>query len=201
MSNMLRLCVLLPISVLCMSCGRATAPSPALPAYVNVEFRQALIAPTKCDGRMWDGFETPNPAAASLVARALGATNPYAAVIGVLASPTMAALEKPEPFGTARLMLGGVAAATVPLETMAQDTLTPIWNAAPLKSVPLAPSTRIEVELWDRDISEDDPMGAGTVTYQDLLGALQTGTLYHVRLAEQTMNQVLFLDVSVYPAS
>jgi hypothetical protein len=170
-------------------------------AYVNVEFRQALIAPTKCDGRPWDGFGSVDPAAAGLVARALGASNPYAAVVSVLANPTMAALEKPEPFGTARLMLGGVAAATAPLETAAQDTLTPIWNAAPLKNVPLAPSTRIEIELWDRDIADHDPIGTGTVTYQDLVAALQAGTVYHVRLAEQTNLQVLFFDVSVYPAT
>ncbi|HEY0463115.1 MAG TPA: C2 domain-containing protein [Polyangiaceae bacterium] len=168
---------------------------------MNVEFRQALIAPTKYDGRPWDGLGSVDPTSARLVAQALGASNPYAAVLGVLANPALAALEKPEPFGQVRVFSSGMVTTVLPLEIAARDTTTPIWKPTVAVHVPLSPSSRIEVELWDKDISEHDPMGAGTVTYQDLVAALQAGTLYHVRLAEQTQNQVLFFDVSVYPTT
>jgi hypothetical protein len=64
--------------------GRGTSPkvlsaaevthAPNLPVYVNVEFRQALIAPTKTDGRPWDGLGAVDPTVGGLVAQALGAS-------------------------------------------------------------------------------------------------------------------------------
>ena len=40
-------------------------------------------------------------------------------------------------------------------------------------------------------------MGAATINYAQLVAALRAGAIYRVRVAEQTNNQVLFVDISV----
>jgi len=176
----------------------AHAPEAPLPAFVAVEFRGALMAPTKVNGAPWDGPGPLDSGATTLVANALADADPYHAMISVFANPAIAALDKPEPFGDARVMSGGAVVVDVPLQTSERDTLTPIWNAATAPRVPLGPSTRIEVTLIDKDLEFDDAIGTATVTEDDLVAALRAGTVYHVPLADQTHNQVLFLDVSVY---
>lgn len=192
--------------LLCAACSpRPDGPPPLasprpLPPYVNVRFVQALIAPTKFDGRKWDGPGPIAPQAGTLIATALGASNAYSAVVGVLASPTISGIEPPEPFGRVRVFKAGLLHVELPLDTEARDTLTPIWKPATAIAVPLVSTTRIEIELWDRDFfGEHDPMGAAVITYEDLIAALRAGVVYHVRLAEQTNRQILFFDILVDP--
>jgi hypothetical protein len=188
------------LTALACACSPAQTPESPLPAFVAVEFRGALIAPTKVNGAPWDGPGPLDASAATLIAKALAGADPYDAALSVLANPAIAALDKPEPFGDARVMNAGAVLLHVPLQTSERDTLTPIWNSATAPRVPLAPSTRIEITLLDKDLEFDDAMGVATVTESDLVAALRAGTVYHVPLAEQTHNQVLFLDLSVYAA-
>jgi len=186
------------LAVLACACSPAQAPETPLPGFVAVEFRGALIAPTKVNGAPWDGPGPLNASATTLVANAIADADPYHALLSVFANPAIAALDKPEPFGDARVMGAGVALLDVPLQTSERDTLTPIWTSATAPRVPLTPSTRIEVTLLDKDLQFDDAMGTATVTEGDLVAALRSGRVYHVPLAEQTHNQVLFLDLSVF---
>jgi hypothetical protein len=78
-----------------------------------------------------------------------------------------------------------------------RDTLTPLWNNARLIRVPLVVDTRIEVERYDKDLVNDDAMGAATITASDIATALRIVTIHHVLIAEQPNNQVLFIDISV----
>jgi hypothetical protein len=186
------------IMIVCaFSCAQPPPQTPPLPAFVTVEFRGALIAPTRVNGDPRDGPGPVDNTATTLVANALLNANPYRALLSVFANPTIAALDKPEPYGDVRVTSGGVVIRQVPLETNERDTLTPLWNGETVARIPLSPATRIEVTLIDRDLSQDDAMGTATISYQELVAALRSGVVYHVPLAEQTHNQVLFLDVSV----
>jgi hypothetical protein len=177
-------------------CGRPSEPSAELPALVNVELRQALLGPNKVGGNAWDGLGRLDGNGQTLVLEALGKSDPIAELAVVFANPALAALEKPDPAGSVRCMSGPVEVQGLTLPKV-QDTFTPIWTGASMPRVPLAPTTRLEVDLWDKDLAVDDPMGTGTITYADLVRALREGTVHHVRVAEQTNNQVLFVDVSV----
>lgn len=184
------------LAVVACACSPSHAPETQLPGFVGVEFRGTLIAPMKVNGAPWDGPGPLDANATTLVGNALAHADPYRAVLSILANPAIAALDKPEPFGDARVMSASATLLDVPLQTSERDTLTPIWDAAVALRVALAPSTRIEVTLIDKDLQFDDAMGTATVTETDLVAALRSGKVYHVPLAEQTHYQVLFLDVS-----
>jgi plasmid stabilization system protein ParE len=52
-----------------------------------------------------------------------------------------------------RVFTSGMVTAVLPLETTTRDTTTQIWKPTVAVHVLRSPSTRIEVELWDRDFS------------------------------------------------
>lgn len=186
----------------CVACGGPQAPAtPAQPSLIDVAFRSALIAPTKTGGAPWDGIGPPSPGAASTISKALGMTNPHAAVVEALAAPVMQGLEKPEPFGHVAVRVDGAVREELELTTAERDTLTPLWSNAVARRVPLAQSTVLEVRLLDRDLSEHDAIGDCNIRYEDLAEALQARDVHQVRVAEQTGGQLLFLGISVYPSS
>lgn len=177
-------------------CGHASEPRAALPSFVNVEVRQALLGPSKVGGSAWDGLGRLDSSGQTLVLQALGTSDPVTQLGLVFANPALAALEKPDPAGFVRCMSGPIEVQRLALPKV-QDTFTPIWAGAIMRRVPLAPSTRLEVDLWDKDLAADDPMGTSTITHADLVAAIREGTLHHVRVSGQTNNQVLFVDISV----
>jgi len=84
------------------------------------------------------------------------------------------------------------------LDLVAQDnTLTPIWKDARLVHMPFGPSTRIELDFYDKDLLSSEPMGVATINYAQLVAALRAAAIHRVRVAEQTNNQVLFVDIAV----
>jgi hypothetical protein len=189
------------VACLAIACSGAQSSEPSasdLPPAVRVEFRQALLGPMKVGGAPWDGPGAVQPETVNAVTLALGAVNPQAELLALFANPAIAALDKPEPYGEARVVIAGSPIVVVKIDGAERDTLTPIWTTVALDRVPLQPDVRVEVTLYDRDLVNDDPMGAATITQQDLIAALQAGRIHHVRVAEQTNQQVLFLDISVY---
>jgi hypothetical protein len=134
------------------------------------------------------------------LAQALGAPDPYVAVV-VFITTAAPALEKPEPFGSAELFAPGLATQAVQLDRRGQrDTFTPSWEGPPTwRNVPLSPTTRIRVLLSDRDIEYHDPMGTCDINYGDLVTALQARRVHHVKVADQTYQQVLFVGIEVWP--
>jgi hypothetical protein len=194
-----RVAVALACSVL-GGCGPAKAPEPPLPAFVNVDIRGALIAPTKVGGSAWDGFGRLDGTAQLGLHQALRMVNPYAAAADFLANPTIAAIERPEPMGTVRATVNGTQVAALELPMAYSDTFTPLWSGARVSRLALTADTRVEVELIDKDLVKNDPMGAATITTSDVAAALRVGTVHHVNVAEQTNNQILFVDISAEPA-
>lgn len=184
------------ISALVAGCGAPQAPQRTLPAFVNIEFRSALVGPSKFGGAAWDGLDELEDSAQKELGQALAAVDPYAAVLSYFTNPALMALERPEPFGHVRAAVNGVVVQQIELPLMQRDTLTPLWSKMRLIRVPLVVDTRLEVELYDKDLVNDDAMGAATITASDIATALRVGTVHHVRVAEQTNNQVLFIDIS-----
>lgn len=198
--NCLGMPAVVAIAALVASCGAPRAPEQTLPPFVNVEVRGALIGPSKFGGAAWDGLGRLDDSDQQGLARALAAVEPYAAVLSFFANPALAALERPEPSGHVRAAVNGVVVQQLDLPLAQHDTLTPLWNNARITRVPLVVDTRLEIELYDKDLVNDDAMGAATITASDMTAALRVGTVHHVRVAEQTNNQVLFIDISVEPA-
>jgi hypothetical protein len=187
----------LAIVVFMIGCGALRAPQQSLPAFVDVEFRGALIGPSKFGGAAWDGLGRLDGSAQEGLAQALAAVDPHAAVLSFFTNPALAALERPEPFGHVRATVNGIVVQQLDLTLSQRDTLTPLWSNERLSRVPLVVDTRLEVELYDKDLVNDDAMGAATLKASDIAAALRVGTLHHVRVAGQTNNQVLFIDISV----
>ena len=172
------------------------AQPPPPPAFVRLTLLGVTFGLGKVGGTQWDGNGQFSREDADLIVNALAAANAYAAVATVLLRPSIQAMEKPEPSGTARL----VTTAGHGLETklMAdRDTFTPNWQGPPSWShVATNGSVRLEVRLTDRDIQFDDPAGTFQISAADILAALQSGHVYQVRVAEQTNRQVLFAGIS-----
>ena len=79
-----------------------------------------------------------------------------------------------------------------------QDTFTPQWRSA-WDHVPLDGSARIHVEMIDRDLFLDDPMGVFEVNATWIQTALTAGRVVAVPVADQTNKQILFALVAARP--
>jgi hypothetical protein len=136
----------------------------------------------------------------SAVGKALSLSNPYSALGELLAGPAMQGIERPEPFGTAELVVRGQAGEPIHLSYPKQrDTLTPIWEGPPTwHGILLDGASRIRVKLLDKDLSNDDPIGVFELNTSDFEAALVAGHVHNVIVAEQTRNQVLFAGITVW---
>lgn len=159
-----------------------------------------MLGPAKADGRPWDGTGTVPEGLPKAIGKALSLSNPYSAVADVLADPMMHGIEKPEPSGKAWLLVRGQEGTPVPLVFPNQrDTCTPLWDGPPQwHGVSLDGSARLRVQLLDRDAMFDDPVGVFELTNTDFIAALNYGRIFHIKVSDQTQNQVLFAGISVF---
>lgn len=176
--------------------GYAAPAAPVLPRLVRVSFVGLLAGPGKVDRTQWDGpGGTVSAEGWQQVASAIGAADPYAAAIGVLAGPTIQALEKPDCAGSAVLTSSaGTAAAYALLKQ--QDTFTPQWGGVTWEHVSLDDTTRIRVTVVDRDLIFDDPMGIFEIPSRWIRAALAAGKVLAVPVHDQTNKQILFAMIS-----
>ena len=56
---------------------------------------------------------------------------------------------------------------------------------------------RFLVNLSDVDLVYDDPIGTAEINMDDVRAALASKQVYHVNVADQTFNTILFVDISV----
>jgi hypothetical protein len=161
-----------------------------------VSFLGLLVGPGKVDGTQWDGpGGTVSAEGWQEVATALGASDPYAAVIGVLAGPTIQALEKPDCGGS--VVLTSSAGTGTDFELVKkQDTFTPQWIGATWEHVPLDDSARIRATVVDRDLFVDDPMGVFEIHSGWIQTAIMNGKVWPVPVHDQTNKQILFALIS-----
>jgi hypothetical protein len=172
--------------------------------WVTVQIVDAIIAPGKADGTTWDGFGTIPSDVLTDVDQALAAINPVEGILAVLAGPALngalISVDKPDPYGVAQATTFGVVGDTywiVDRTHALPDTYTPIWPTFGYTNVPIDSDVRIAVEIWDQDISDDDPIGVAQINSADLKAALAAQAKYEVRVDDQTDGQLLFIGVSV----
>jgi hypothetical protein len=168
---------------------------------VTVKIIDAVIAPGKQDGTDWDGVGTVDPAVAHAVSEALVAPTPLAGVLAALANPALAAVDKPDPYGSAQLTVYGMLTEQVPLETRdgaIPNTFTPTWPRAwHYQNIPIDTDVRIGIDLWDADLVDADPIGHAEINSNDLDAALTAQEKLEVQVSDQTSDQLLFIGISV----
>jgi hypothetical protein len=168
---------------------------------VTVQIKDAIIAPGMSDGSDWDGIGNVDPSVLRGVASALLESDPAAAVAVALTNPALDNVDKPDPYGSAQPTVYGVTYAPDALATRDQalpDTFQPIWPSTWLyKNIPIDTDVRIAVDLWDKDLVEDDTIGSAEIDSTDLKAALAAQKKYEVRVDDQTSGQLLFIGISV----
>jgi hypothetical protein len=181
---------------------RMPPPEP-LPSFVQVIIRDAVIAPSKSDGRVWDGFgSVPQDKLVSLgsLMRSGHPAAIAANVVTFVGSIAGHGVEAPEPYGMADLFVGGQSWGPRTLDRQGQrDTCTPFWDGATWDRVPLSPAVHISGQLLDRDIEYHDSIGNFVINYGHLVEALRARRVYPVKVDDQTSGQVLFVGLEVWP--
>jgi hypothetical protein len=168
---------------------------------VTIQIKDAIIAPGKADGSNWDGIGKVDSSVVQAVAAALLESDPAAKVVAALANPVLSNVDEPDPYGTAQLTAFGMTLAPdvrVTRESAIPDTFTPIWPSTfEYKNVPIDTDVRISVDLWDKDLLDDDPIGDAEINSTDLRAALAAQNKYEVRVDGQTDGQLLFIGIEV----
>jgi hypothetical protein len=169
---------------------------------VTVELQSALIGPGKLDHTSWDGNgEMVSTEIWSNLASALAGASPYTAAAGLLVNPVLAGTRAPDAMGTARLDIGqsvGQPLILADASSNIEDSYSPSWATPALwGNVPLDQNVRIKVDLTDEDLLNHDSIGVAEINSSHLVDALAAGKVYHVPVADQTNQQILFLGISV----
>jgi hypothetical protein len=172
---------------------------------VTVKIIDAVIAPGKKDGTDWDDSGTVDPAVAQAISGALAGPTPLADVLAALANPALAAVDKPDPYGSAELTVYGMTMEQVALETRdgaIPNTFIPIWPRAwHYQNIPLDTDVRIGIDLWDQDVVDDDAIGHAELNSNDLNAALTAREKLEVQVSHQTSDQLLFVGITVVEQS
>ena len=188
--------------------GRADSSTPAVvpEQLVNIEIIQCLIGPSKSDGTEWD-FSAKVPASTTTaLASALGLPG-VGPIINFLATPSIAALSKPDPYGTAELDWNGTGfdpARTIVLADPTNNmgnTFQPLWlGTRGWASLPLSAPLMIRLTLMDEDLIYDDAIGVATISGADIKAAFAAGGTTWVRTDGMTVKQILAIGIQVTPA-
>ena len=176
-----------------------------LPETFSVDFHGALIGPAKSDRTTWDGNSAISDADWATLLALNPSTAPYGELAGFLADLAMSTLYKPDPFGYMELNRGNGYDPEL-LQHLAtegnniQDSFQPMWPS-PLTGytgVPFNEDMRIRTRLWDKDLLNNDPIGAAVIGFDHILEAYLDEGVYWVNVADQTQQQLLMLAIEVY---
>lgn len=189
--------------------NKASAESNEL-VRVDVEFLSALIGPTKVNGNPWDSSAKINSTAMGLISDMIAPGS------GVAASTVAAAVAQNAPKGVSApdvigyvvqkgptvrdlVNIAGIAMTLAPNQTETRDSYTPRFYAG-YQSWPMFPRTRFQVQLWDKDLADHDQIAVVEITYDQIMRAKEKGEPTWVNVADQSMNQLLYVLISVSPS-
>jgi hypothetical protein len=175
----------------------APAPPPQPAGRVKVSIVSALIGPAKIDGTHWDGpGKQVGRATLSKLSSALVGVNAYAAAATIMADLAQTALDKPDPEGLAVLETAQ-GTQMQDLKMFFRDTFTPQWAAVTFDRIDLASDPRIRLVLADVDAFQDDAIATIEIGRGAMEAAARAGQIYQVPVADQSLNQLLFVGISV----
>lgn len=181
--------------------GKTPDAMPAQKTLVTVTFEGAVIGPAKRDGKAWDSDVMVSPSNIAAITTALGAPNSYNDVIAILSNAALAGFQAPDPFGDVWIDGPGIQRGMQPLATEAEymkDTYTPTFSRRPAwTGIPLDRDIRFTVQLTDSDLIYNDAIAPVSINMDDLKKALDAKQIYHVRVSDQSFNELLFVNISV----
>ena len=177
------------------------------PAKLDIEFLSALVAPSKVNGNSWDSKATINGAAAAVVSEMLlpGSGTTASSVVSAVANSAPKGAAAPDVIGyvvqkgpTTRSLanVAGIPIALALRSQKTQDSYTPRFYAG-YQGWPVYPETRFQIQLWDADLINDDQIAVVELSYKQLMSAAEEGKPTWVKVADQSMNQLLYVLVSV----
>ena len=170
---------------------------------VSIQVLDAVISPGKTSHEPWDGVGAIPSSVWTLLTSALGAPEPFNAVVAFFGNAAVAQLDKPDPFGSAVLFSqtstqSGVQHTLATTSDNLEDTFQPTWpTPARWDGIPLTTDLRVQISLLDEDLSDNDPIGVVELNTTDLEQALTSNQVFHVNVADQAGAQILFVGVSV----
>jgi hypothetical protein len=170
---------------------------------VSIDVVDAVISPGMANKEAWDGIGTIPSEVWSGLTAALGAPQPYSAVITFFGDQLIQQLDNPEPFGTAELLSqsspdDGVSHVLATTTSNQEDTLIPLWpTPGRWSGVSVTSDLRVRVTLFDEDLSNHDPIGVVELNSQDIEDAIRAGQVFHARVTDQGNGQILFIGLSV----
>lgn len=172
----------------------------------------ATLGPGKSDGTQWDcsiGTCGVTPEILTNLAQTLAGPEAGLVVkVGLLLSGDgVQALGKPDAFGTAELNAKSLKEALkiglgTEARTEVQDNFQPVWAQGTLfTKVPLDDDLRININLTDADIQNNDDIGQVELNKKDLQAALDANGVYQVPVFSQSPSpsrpQIIFIGISV----
>jgi hypothetical protein len=196
--------------ILCLFILLTSAFAKEEPIKVNISILSAVIGPSKVGDQKWDtGFGSLKGLAplASLVVPFSGmiTTSVVSGLIGKAPQGNSA----PDVFGTAQF-IGNIdmdpsSSLLKPLDlatfkTLTKNSYTPGLKGE-YKSWPMYKDTRLRIELKDKDFAEHDLIGKVEITRSDVELAIKTGKPIYINVAEQSQNQLLFIQISASMAT
>lgn len=177
------------------------------PTYLDIEILSALIGPLKVNDRPWDSKSSVNPSAVALVSEMMLPGS------GAAASSVISAVKSAAPHGTAApdvigyivqrgptikalVSVAGTPMALALKHQKTQDSYTPRFFAN-YQGWPVFEGTRFQIQLWDADLLENDQIAVVEINYKHLLDAAEKGKPTWINVADQSLNQLLYILVSV----
>lgn len=179
-------------------------------AKVNLSMVGAIIAPRPTSQTCWDVGCTVTAAQMKKVVdaaakAAIAFKNPYVTAAGYAAKilPVDQALAAiaghtslPDVGGNAVLLPSGQKI-ELPKDGTTENKLTPQWKGKTFKNVSLTPLVALQVDLVDKDLLGDDPIGQVKLSYSDLVKALTLGQTVPVPTQGQGSGSILFTIVQL----
>lgn len=176
------------------------------PIYYNISIMGAVVGPTKIGNQKWDsGFGTLKgivplasialpgilPLSSNLISNILdkaptGASAPdvfgFVQIVGPTTNDALKVLSKPIQLATQ--------------QSLTKNSYTPSLFAE-YQSWPIFKDTRIRIELWDKDLAENDLIGKVELNVKDLDLAIKEEKPVYIKVADQSQNQLLYIQISV----
>ncbi len=157
---------------------------------------QSMLVGVSSTGLEWD---TTFSVTARLVA-ALAVASGYVQATGVIeeiVDSLSTAVAAPDPSGVVRIYVDGRVVGERSFGPRS-DTFQPSFTDLGWDDVPIgAANVRVEIRVRDEDVFDAEDICTCQLSEDDLLNALLSGRVFHVRVADQCNNQLLFVGVSV----
>ena len=178
------------------------------PVAVNVLVQTVYFAPAKVDGSAWDSDNKIPKEVIQGIATAMAdpiTAKAAAEVFDLFQDIAIKKFEKPDPIIYADILNNGVTETSgwiVPPDTNEEDNYAPQFSGAGVNNLPFDPSYSIRLKIDDEDLANNDSAGAPIITHQDISSALKLGgKTYFVKTNEESVGQVLFVGIAVFPAN